>query len=126
MERVAGETKWSFWKLFRYSLEGLFAFSTAPLALASLTGIGFVALSLAMMLALIIREWIYHVSTPGWTSLVCALLLISGVQLFCLGVFGQYLAKVYMEVKQRPHFIIGKSSDDDKRTTPRQIPAPRL
>lgn len=112
VERVAGETKWSFWKLFSYSLEGLFAFSTAPLALASLMGICFVFISLAMMLALMIREWIYHVSAYGWTSMICVILLVTGVQLFCLGIFGQYLAKTYMEVKHRPHFIIGESSDD--------------
>lgn len=113
VERVAGETKWSFWKLFRYSLEGLFAFSTAPLALASLMGIIFVFISLAMILALVIREWLYHVSAYGWTSMVCVLLLVSGVQLFCLGIFGQYLAKTYMESKRRPHFIIDRSSDAD-------------
>lgn len=113
VERVAGETKWSFWKLFRYSLEGVFAFSTAPLALASLLGMIFVFISLTMIFALVIREWLYHVSAYGWTSMVCVLLLVSGVQLFCLGIFGQYLAKAYMESKRRPHFIIDRSSDGE-------------
>ncbi len=117
VQRVAGETKWSFWKLCKYALEGVFAFSTAPLALASLMGGGFILVSLVTLLTFVIRDFLWHTPTSGWGFTICAVLLVSGVQLFCLGIFGQYLAKAYKEVKHRPHFIIDQSSDETKRTT---------
>lgn len=113
VERAAGETKWSFWKLFRYSLEGILAFSTLPLALASLLGLLFMAISFIAIVALSVRQIVFHDSVDGWTSMVCVILLLSGVQLFFLGVFGQYMAKMYTEIKQRPNFIIAESSDDE-------------
>ncbi len=112
IQRVAGETKWSFWKLFKYALEGIFAFSTAPLALASFMGAAFILISLATMLTFAIRDLLWHIPASGWGFTICAILLVSGVQLFCLGIFGQYLAKAYKEVKHRPHFIIDQSDDD--------------
>lgn len=112
VERVAGETKWSFWKLFRYSLEGIVAFSTAPLALASLMGIAFCALAFVMILFIIARTLLFGDPTSGWPSLVCIIFLCSGVQLFCMGVLGQYLAKTYMEVKRRPVYIVRETEAD--------------
>ncbi len=110
VERVAGETKWSFWKLFKYSLEGIIAFSTAPMVLSALLGLGFMLIALLSISLLAVRQFIFHNSVDGWTSLVCVMLLLSGVQLFCLGVFGQYMAKMYLEVKRRPHYIVAESS----------------
>lgn len=111
VERVAGETKWSFWKLFKYSLDGILGFSTQPLALASWLGMAFMLLALTAIMALAIRQFAFHSSVDGWTSMVCIALLLSGIQLFCLGVFGQYLAKMYLEIKHRPHYIIAEGSD---------------
>lgn len=113
VERVAGETKWSFWKLFRYSLEGIIGFSTAPLAIASLLGIFFCLLAFIGILFVIVRSFFWHDPTSGWQSLVCIILLCSGVQLFCIGVLGQYLAKTYMEVKNRPNYIVRETEQDD-------------
>ena len=112
VERVAGETKWSFWKLFLYSLEGIVAFTTAPLALASLMGIAFCALAFVMIVFIIVRTLLFGDPTSGWPSLVCIIFLCSGVQLFCMGVLGQYLAKTYMEVKHRPVYIVRETEGD--------------
>ena len=113
VERVAGETKWSFWKLFLYSLEGIVAFTTAPLALASLMGIAFCALAFVMIVFIIVRTLLFGDPTSGWPSLVCIIFLCSGVQLFCMGVLGQYLAKTYMEVKRRPVYIVRETEQDE-------------
>lgn len=112
VERVAGETKWSFWKLFKYSLEGIVAFSTTPLTFSALLGLLFMLISAVTMVSLVIRQYIYQNSVDGWTSMVCIILLLSGVQLFCFGIFGQYMAKMYMEIKRRPHYIVARSSDE--------------
>lgn len=106
VERVAGETKWSFWKLFKYSIEGLVAFTTMPLSIASMLGIFFMLLSFVLILLLCIRQLVWHQSVYGWTSMVCIIIFFSGIQLFSLGIIGQYLARTYMEVKRRPHFIV--------------------
>ncbi len=111
VERVAGETKWSFWKLFKYSLEGMVAFTTVPLALASVLGILFMLIAVLVIVVLCVRQLVWHSSVDGWTSLVCIIVLLSGVQLFCVGVIGQYIAKMYMEIKHRPHYIIAEQSD---------------
>ncbi len=113
VERVAGETKWSFWKLFLYSLEGIVAFTTAPLALASLIGIIFCVLAFVMILFIIVRTLLFGDPTSGWPSMVCIIFLCSGVQLFCMGVLGQYLAKTYMEVKRRPVYIVRETEQDE-------------
>ncbi len=106
IERVKGETKWNFWKLFLYSLEGITAFSTMPLMFASFMGVLFCVLAFALIIFTIVRKLIFGDPVSGWPSLVCIISLVSGVQLFCLGIVGQYLAKTYMEVKKRPIFII--------------------
>ncbi len=105
VERKKGETKWSFWKLFAYSLEGIMAFSTAPLAFASVLGILFCALAFLMIVVIIAKTLVFGDPTSGWPSMICTLCLISGVQLFCMGIIGQYLSKAYMEVKGRPIYI---------------------
>ena len=106
VERMKGETKWNFWKLLMYSFEGITAFSTAPLMFASFMGVLFCVLAFAMIIFTIIRKLVFGDPVSGWPSLVCIISLVSGVQLFCLGIVGQYLAKTYMEVKQRPIYLI--------------------
>lgn len=106
VERRKGETKWSFWKLFLYSLEGIIAFSTAPLTIASVMGVLFCLLAFAMIVFTIIRKLLFDDPTSGWPSLVCIIMMVSGVQLFCLGILGQYLSKTYMEVKKRPIYLV--------------------
>lgn len=117
VERRKGETKWSFWKLFLYSLEGIIAFSTAPLTIASVMGVLFCVLAFAMIVFTIVRKLIFDDPTSGWPSLVCIIMLVSGVQLFCLGILGQYLSKTYMEVKKRPIYLVkeetGGAAQDD-------------
>ncbi len=105
VERKKGETKWSFWKLLLYSLEGIMAFSTAPLAFASIMGILFCALAFCMIIVIIVKTAVFGDPTSGWPSMICILCLVSGVQLFCMGIVGQYLSKAYMEVKGRPIYI---------------------
>lgn len=106
IERKKGETKWSFWKLFLYSLDGIMSFSTVPLAFAAFMGVLFCIIAFAGILFTIIRAAVFGDPTSGWPSLVCIICLISGVQLFCLGIVGQYLAKTYMEVKKRPIYLV--------------------
>lgn len=106
VERKKGETKWSFWKLFVYSLEGITSFSTAPLAFAAFMGVLFCLFSFALIIFTIVRKAVFGDPTSGWPSLVCIISLISGVQLFCLGIVGEYLAKTYMEVKKRPIYLV--------------------
>ena len=106
VERVHGETKWSFWKLFLYSIEGITAFSTAPLAIASFIGAFFCIVAFAAIIFIIVRTLIWGDPVGGWPSLVCIICLASGVQLLCLGIVGQYLSKTYMEVKQRPIYLV--------------------
>jgi len=106
IERVAGETKWSFWKLFRYAIEGITAFSTTPLIFASVLGIIFCVISFLTIIFIIVRTLIYGDPTSGWPSLVCIIVFVSGIQLFSVGVIGQYLSKTYLEVKKRPIYII--------------------
>ncbi len=106
VERLKGETKWSFWKLFLYAIDGIVAFSEAPLALSSIMGLLFCFLSFAFIIFTIIRKVIYGDPTSGWPSMVCIILLVSGLQLFFIGVVGQYLSKTYLEVKKRPIYIV--------------------
>lgn len=113
-ERVAGETKWSFWKLFLYSLDGIVAFSTAPLAIASVMGLIFCIIAFFMILVIIAKTLIYGDPVAGYPSLVCIIFLIAGVQLFCLGVQGQYIAKTYLETKKRPIYLVRESNILDK------------
>ena len=109
VERVAGTTKWSFWKLFRYALQGIMAFSTAPLAIASVTGLFFCFLAFAGTVWIVFRTLLFGDPVSGWPSLACIISFIGGVQLFCTGILGQYLAKSYLEVKKRPIYIVAES-----------------
>ena len=106
INRVAGETKWSFWKLFLYSLNGITAFSSKPLAIASISGLVAFFISIILIIIVIVRRIVWGDPVAGWASTICVILLVSGVQLFTIGILGQYLAKTYTEVKQRPHYIV--------------------
>lgn len=106
VERVAGETKWSFWKLFKYALEGITAFSTTPLIFSSILGLLFCLVSFIMIIFIVARTLTYGDPTSGWPSMVCIIFFVSGIQLFSLGIIGQYLSKAYLEVKHRPIYII--------------------
>lgn len=106
VERAKGETKWNFWKLLVYSIDGITAFSTVPLLFASVMGVLFCALAFIMIVFVIVRKLIFGDPVSGWASQVCIMLLIGGVQFFCTGILGQYLAKTYMEVKKRPIYLV--------------------
>ena len=106
VERARGETKWNFWKLLLYSFDGITAFSTVPLSIASFMGVLFCLVAFLFIVFIIVRKLIFGDPVSGWPSLVCIILLTSGVQFFCIGIVGQYLAKTYMEVKNRPIYIV--------------------
>lgn len=106
VERAHGETKWNFWKLFLYSIEGITAFSTAPLAFASIMGVLMCLCAFGAIIFIIIKTLIWGDPVGGWPSMVCIIFLVSGVQLFCLGIVGQYLSRTYMEVKRRPIYLV--------------------
>ena len=106
VERAAGTTAWSFWSLFRYSLEGIFAFSTAPLAIASVLGLVSCVIAFLMMIWIIVKTLAFGEAVAGFPSIICAIFLLGGLQLFCIGVLGQYLSKTYLETKQRPIYIV--------------------
>lgn len=106
VDRVAGETKWSFWKLLIYAIEGIIAFSTVPLSIAAVVGIMFFIVALIMIGFIIVRTLIWGDPTSGWPSLVCIIFFASGIQLFCTGILGQYLAKTYLETKKRPIYLV--------------------
>ena len=105
IERVAGTTKWSFWKLFKYSLEGIIAFSTVPLSLATMMGFLFTMVAFLLIIFIVIKTLIYGDPTSGWPSMICIIVLFSGIQLFSVGIVGQYLSKTYLETKNRPIYI---------------------
>ena len=115
IERVAGETKWSFWKLFKYAIEGITAFSTVPLVLSSVIGIVFCIISFLLILLIVIRTLIYGDPTSGWPSMICIIFFVSGVQLFSLGIIGQYLSKTYLEIKARPIYIISETEKTERK-----------
>jgi len=110
IERIAGETKWSFWSLFLYSIDGILAFSTIPLALASIVGIIISIFAVIGIIFIIIRTIFFGDPVSGWPSLVTIIAFIGGFQLLCLGIIGQYLAKTYLETKNRPQYIINESN----------------
>lgn len=110
IERVAGNTKWSFWKLFKYAIDGIINFSQAPLSIASWGGVSITFLSFLMLFFIIVRKLIFGDPVAGWASTICVITFIGGVQLFCLGIIGQYIAKIYLEAKRRPHYIIAERS----------------
>lgn len=106
VERSVGETKWSFWKLFLYSIDGILAYSTMPLSIASVLGIGFCGVSFIGMLVVIIRALIFGDPVAGWPSLVTIIVFLGGIQLLCLGIMGLYISKTYLETKRRPIYIV--------------------
>lgn len=106
VERVAGTTKWSFWKLFIYSLDGITAFSTFPLVISTLIGLLLCLAAVILIIAIIIKTLVVGDPTSGWPSMVCIILFVGGIQLFCIGIIGQYIAKSYLEVKNRPIYIV--------------------
>jgi len=111
VERRAGRTKWSFWGLMLYSLDALTSFSTVPLAIAAIVGLAFCALSTLAIIVLSIRQMLFHNSAYGWTSMVCIIFFLSGLQLFCLGILGHYMSKIYLETKGRPQYVVRESSE---------------
>lgn len=113
VERVAGETKWSFWKLFIYAIDGICAFSTVPLVASAVIGVAFCIISFIMILIIIIKTLVFGDPVSGWPSMVCIMFMVSGIQLLVMGIIGEYLAKTYLETKERPIYIIKESSDDE-------------
>lgn len=114
VERVAGETKWSFFKLFKYAIEGIIGFSTFPLTLSTYFGLLMSFLSFCGILFIIIRKMLFGDPVPGWPSMICIILFVSGIQLLCIGVIGQYLSKTYLEVKKRPIYIVRENNIEEK------------
>ena len=112
VERAAGKTKWNFWKLFKYAVEGIVAFSTAPLILSAFIGFMFCICAFFLIIAIIIKTMLYGDPVSGWPSTICIILFVSGVQLFCIGVVGEYIAKAYMEIKKRPIYIVRETEED--------------
>ena len=110
VERAAGETKWSFWKLLLYSIEGIVAFSEAPLAIAAVSGLLFCFIAFLFIVFIVVRTLLFGDPVAGWPSLICVILMIGGIQLFCIGILGKYLSKTYLEVKNRPIYICKESN----------------
>ncbi len=110
VERSAGETKWSFWKLVRYSFDGIINFSDTPIRISSYLGLLLTVLSFVAIIMEVIRALVFGDPVAGWPSLVCIITFIGGIQLFCMGIMGQYIAKTYMEVKRRPHYIVKETN----------------
>lgn len=117
IQRVAGKTKWSFWKLFKYSLECIVAFSTAPLSIASFFGFLFCLLSVIGIIVVIVRDFAGVASAAGWPSMICIILFVGGIQLFCIGILGMYLSKTYLETKKRPLYFASETEADIKKHT---------
>lgn len=113
VERVAGETKWSFWKLLKYAISGIIDFSSVPCSIASWSGVFMTMVSILFLLFIVVRKLLFGDPVAGWASTICIIVFIGGVQLLCLGIMGQYIAKTYTEVKNRPHYIIADSNLSD-------------
>ena len=113
VERIAGETKWSFWKLFKYSIEGIVSFSQVPLSISSWLGMICTGVAFLAIIFIIIRKIIMGDPVQGWASTICLIMFIGGIQLFCMGIMGQYIGKTYVESKGRPHYIASEGSDED-------------
>ena len=113
VERLAGKTKWNIWKLFKYAIDGIINFSNVPLSIASWFGMLITAFSFAMLGILIVRRLIFGDPVAGWASTICVIIFIGGIQLLCLGIIGQYIAKIYMETKHRPHYLIAESNKNE-------------
>ncbi len=116
IERVAGATKWSFWKLFKYSIKGIINFSNVPLNVSSWLGIAMTGVSFLTLLFVVIRRLVFGDPVAGWASIICAIILVGGIQLFCMGIMGQYIAEIYMESKKRPHYIVAETNKPINKT----------
>ena len=114
VERISGETKWSFWKLFKYSLDGIVAFSSTPLYLSSIIGAGMCGVAMLAIVFIIVRQLLFGGSAYGWPSMACIVILIGGLQLLCIGILGLYLSKAYLEVKHRPVYIVKEMEADGR------------
>lgn len=114
VKRVAGQTKWSFWGLFKYSMEGITNFSDAPLQVASWSGLFFTLIAVVSLLVVFIRALCFGDKVAGWPSTICIILFVGGVQLFCLGMIGQYIAKIFRETKKRPIYIVSETNVDEE------------
>lgn len=114
VERVAGTTKWSFWKLFLYALEGIVAFSTAPLWISSLVGLFCCFVAVIVLIFIVIRALLFGDPVAGWPSIISTIVLIGGLQMFCMGILGMYLAKLYLEAKNRPIYITRETNIEEK------------
>ncbi len=112
IDRVAGYSKWNFWKLFGYAIEGITAFSTTPLVISAFIGIIFCIIAFIMIIVIIIKTLCFGDPVDGWPSLVCIIMFVSGIQLFCIGIMGLYLSKTYLETKQRPIYIVKETEKD--------------
>ena len=112
VDRVAGETHWSFWKLFLYGIEAICAFSTVPLVLSAVLGLLFCFIAFVMIIVIIVKTLAFGDPVGGWPSLICAVLMMGGLQMMALGVMGQYLAKTYLETKRRPIYIVRRTEKD--------------
>ena len=110
VERVAGQTKWNFWSLFKYSIEGIVAFSTTPLVFASFIGLLFCFIAFVAVIFIVVRKFVFGDPVAGWASMTCIITFLGGLQLFFMGIFGQYLAKTYLEVKDRPIYIVADTN----------------
>lgn len=113
VERAAGQSKWNFWKLFKYAIDGIINFSQAPLDIASWFGVFMTAVSFFFLVVVIVRKLLFGDPVAGWASTICVIIFIGGIQLFCIGIMGKYIAKTYLETKRRPHYIIAESNKDD-------------
>lgn len=114
VERVAGQTKWNFWSLFKYSIEGIVAFSTTPLVFASFVGLLFCIIAFIAVIFIVVRKFAFGDPVAGWASMTCIITFLGGLQLFFMGIFGQYLAKTYLEVKDRPIYIVADTNMEGK------------
>ena len=112
---MAGETKWNFWKLLKYAFDGIINFSEVPLSIASWSGIGMAFVAAIMLVVIIVRRLCFGDPVAGWASTMCVIVFIGAIQLFCIGIMGQYLAKTYNETKKRPHYIISESNKEVKK-----------
>ena len=112
VNRIAGETKWSFWGLFKYAVDGIINFYETPMSLASGLGIFLTIFSFLMVIFMIIRKEIFGDPVAGWPSLACIIIFIAGLQFLCMGIMGKYIAKTYLEVKNRPHYIVSETNKD--------------
>lgn len=115
VERVAGKTKWNFWKLFKYAVDGIINFSEMPLSIASWFGMIMTFMASCFLIFIILRKVCFGDPVAGWASTICIIIFIGGIQLFCIGVMGQYMAKTYTECKHRPHFIIAETNKADAK-----------